>query len=123
KQFVLKLAAKYGFLGKYSSHALLSPFERFELGGDGLSNYAIYGKEIISQRGYEVYYSSDPKDNAQTQPLNYQGFTIFNKYTVELRYPITLNPSSTIFALLFFDAANGYENFQKYNPFLLRRDA
>ncbi|SFV30428.1 BamA/OMP85 family outer membrane protein [Thermoflavifilum thermophilum] len=123
KQFVLKLAAKYGFLGKYSSHALLSPFERFELGGDGLSNYAIYGKEIISQRGYEVYYSSDPKDNTQTQPLSYQGFTIFNKYTVELRYPITLNPSSTIFALLFFDAANGYENFQKYNPFLLRRDA
>jgi outer membrane protein insertion porin family len=122
KQFVLHTAAKFGYLAKYNSNALLSPFERFEIGGDGISNYAIYGKEIISQRGYEVYYSSDPKNNSTTQPATYQGFTIFNKFTVELRYPITLNPSSTIFALLFFDAANGYNGFQNYDPFLLRRD-
>lgn len=122
KQFVLKTAAKFGFLAKYNSQALLSPFERFELGGDGLSNYAIYGKEIISQRGYEVYYSSNPKNNATTQPASYQGFTIFNKFTVELRYPITLQPNSTIFGLIFFDAANGYNGFQDYNPFRLRRD-
>lgn len=123
KQFVLKAAAKFGFLGKYNSIVPLSPFERFELGGDGLSNYTFYGKDIISQRGYEVYYSSDPKNNATTQPASYQGFTIFNKFTLELRYPISLNPQATIFGLGFIEAANGYNGIQDYNPFRLRRSA
>jgi len=125
KTFVLKVGAKFGFLGQYNPNVPLSPFERFELGGDGLSNYEFYGKDIISQRGYPVYYTSDPRinpDNANP-PSDYQGFTIFNKYTVELRYPISLNPSSTIYALGFFDAANGYNGFKDYNPFRLRRDA
>lgn len=123
KQLVLHAAVKFGFLGRYNSVVPLSPFERFELGGDGLSNYTFYGKDIISQRGYEVYYSSDPKNNSTTQPPNYSGFTIFNKFTLELRYPISLNPQATIFGLGFIDAGNGYNGIQDYNPFRLRRDA
>ncbi|MHB1921890.1 MAG: BamA/OMP85 family outer membrane protein [Chitinophagaceae bacterium] len=123
KQFVIKAAAKLGFIGKYNPAAPLSPFDRFEVGGDGMSTYAIYGKEIISQRGYETYYSSNPKDNSTTQPTSYQGFTIFNKYTLELRYPIALNPNSTIFALVFLEAANGYNGFADFDPFRLRRSA
>lgn len=122
KTFVLKAAAKFGFLSQYNSNVELSPFERFEVGGDGISNYAnFYGKDIISNRGYEVYYSSNPKSTAT--PFNYQGFTIFNKFVVELRYPFSLNPSSTIFGLAFVEAANGYSDFKEYNPFRLRRSA
>lgn len=125
KTFVLHFAAKMGIIGAYNPNVPLSPFERFEMGGDGISNYVYYGKDIVSQRGYPVYYTSDPKINPDNTnpPAGYQGFTIFNKYTLELRYPISLNPSSTIYALIFTDAANGYNGIKDYDPFRLRRDA
>ncbi|PUZ21267.1 outer membrane protein assembly factor [Chitinophaga costaii] len=124
KTLVLRLAAKYGIISRYNNRTTLSPFGRFELGGDGLSNFAIYDRDIISQRGYPVYYTSDPKVNPENgQPTGYEGFTVFNKYIMELRYPISLNPSSTIFGLAFLEAANGYRTVEDYNPFRLRRSA
>ncbi len=121
QQFVLKASAKYGFLGRYNNNLEISPFERFQVGDAGLSNsYALLGYDIISQRGYPVYDNSDPKVNPDQQQAP-QYFTIFNKYTLELRYPLSLNPSSTIYGLGFFEAANGWYNFKEYNPFQLRR--
>lgn len=121
KALVLKVAAKFGFLGRFNPKLQISPFERFQLGDAGLSNqYALLGYDIISQRGYPVYESSDPKINPdQTGASQY--FTMFNKYVMELRYPLSLNPSSTIYALGFFEAANGWYGIKDYNPFKLRR--
>lgn len=123
KSLVLKVAAKFGYLGRYNNRTTLSPFGRFELGGDGLSNFAVYDRDIISQRGYPVYYTSNPKLNPENGgiPAGYSGFTMFNKYVMELRYPFSLNPSSTIFGLIFMEAANGYRDFKEYDPFRLRR--
>jgi outer membrane protein insertion porin family len=105
---VLRFAAKYGFMGYYNSGIGFSPFERFQVGGDGLSGYSYFiGKDIISQRGYEVYAT---------------GSTIFNKYIAEVRYPFSLAPTATIYGLLFADAANGWADFSQYNPFVLNRD-
>ena len=101
---ILKLATKHGYLGYYNPD-VQSPFERFQVGGDGL-----FGRDIVSHRGYEIYSNS-------------AGATIFNKYTAEVRYPFSLNPSSTIFGLAFFDAANAWDNFKSFNPFQLRRSA
>lgn len=121
KMLVLKVAAKMGFLGKYNSDLQISPFERFQVGDAGLSNqYAIIGFDIIAHRGYPVYTSSNVKVNPDQSSAN-QFFTIFNKYTLELRYPLSLNPSSTIYALGFFETANGWYNIKTYNPFELRR--
>jgi outer membrane protein insertion porin family len=121
KQFVLKFAAKYGFLGAYNSELSVSPFERFQLGDAGLSNqFALLGYDIIAQRGYPVYESSNPKINPDQQSSR-QHFTIFNKYAVEVRYPLSLAASSTIYALGFFEAANGWYSMKEYNPFNLRR--
>lgn len=123
KQFVFKAAAKFGFMGRYSSKLEISPFERFQLGNSGLTNnYGVLGYDIIAHRGYPVYENSDPKINpdGNVQQAS-QFFTIFNKYTFELRYPFSLNPSSTIYGLAFFEAANGWYNFKEYNPFRLRR--
>ncbi|MBL0356777.1 MAG: outer membrane protein assembly factor [Chitinophagaceae bacterium] len=123
RQFILKVAAKYGFIGKYDSKKDISPFERFQLGDAGLSNnYGLLGYDIIAHRGYPVYSSSDPKVNPENVTQS-QFFTIFNKYTVELRYPFSTNPSSTIYGLAFFEAANGWYSFKDYNPFKLRRSA
>jgi len=121
KQFVLKFAAKYGFLGAYNSDMPISPFERFQVGDAGLSNqFALLGFDIIAQRGYPVYESSNPKINPDQQSSR-QKFTIFNKYAVEVRYPLSLAASSTIYALGFFEAANGWYSMKDYNPFNLRR--
>ena len=123
KQFILKAAAKYGFIGRYNSKLDISPFERFQLGDAGLSNnFALLGYDIIAHRGYPVYSSSDPRVNPDNVSSN-QYFTIFNKYTMELRYPFSTSASSTIYGLAFFEAANGWYDFKSYNPFKLRRSA
>jgi outer membrane protein insertion porin family len=124
RQFILKLAAKYGFMGRYNKKLDFSPFERFQLGGDGLTNnMGLLGFDIISLRGYPVFESSDPSINNPDQTSASRFFTIFNKYSLELRYPLVTNPASTIYALTFFDAANGWYSFKDYNPFRLRRTA
>jgi outer membrane protein insertion porin family len=121
RQFVLKMAAKYGFMGRYNKKLGFSPFERFQLGGDGLTNsYGLFGYDIIALRGYPVFETSDPSVNPDISQAS-QYFTIFNKYQLELRYPLVTNPSSTIYGLAFFDAANGWHSFKEYNPFRLRR--
>lgn len=121
KQFILKVAAKYGFLGRYTNKTITSPFERFQLGDAGLSNnYGLLGYDIISHRGYPVYDNSDPKVNPDISTAS-NFFTIFNKYTLEMRYPFSTSASSTIFGEAFFEAANGWYSFKDYNPFKLRR--
>ncbi|MBP9214593.1 MAG: outer membrane protein assembly factor, partial [Chitinophagaceae bacterium] len=121
KQFVLKVAAKFGFLGKYNDQLRISPFERFQVGDAGLTNqFALLGYDIIAHRGFPVYQTSNPKVNPDQQGAS-EYFTMFNKYVLELRYPLSLNPSSTIYALTFFEAANGWYSFKDYNPFQLRR--
>ncbi len=105
---VLRFTTKYGFIGYYNPDIGFSPLNRFQLGGDGLSGYSYFiGRDIISQRGYEVYASEA---------------TIFNKYTTELRYPFSLSPTATIYGLVFADAANAWDNFKVYNPLQLNRD-
>ncbi len=108
---VLRSSNKFGFLGNYSGKTGDSPFERFEVGGDGISNVRLYGKDIFALRGYDV--------TDLTSKSN--GSIMFNKFTLELRYPITLNPSSTIFVLSFLEGGNTYSSFKTYNPFNLKR--
>jgi outer membrane protein insertion porin family len=115
-KLVLKTGAKMGYLGFYNKDIGAPPFERFEVGGDGLSNqqFGITGKDIIAMRGYE---REDLPSNSRG------GATIFNKFTAELRYPLSLNPNSTIFGLLFLEGGNAWSDFSDYNPFDLKRSA
>ncbi|MEZ4908058.1 MAG: hypothetical protein R2771_10585 [Saprospiraceae bacterium] len=111
---VFMSSIKMGFLGYYNSGIGIVPFERFEIGGDGFSNYyaSILGKDIYALRGYE---DTDFEENDNG------GAPIFSKYTVELRYPVTLNPSSTIYGLLFAQAGNSWAKFRDFNPFDVKR--
>lgn len=102
---------EYGFLGYYNKYRQ-SPFEGFRLGGSGMSGYNLYGSDIISLRGYKDYSLS-----------NYYGSNLYNKLTMELRYPVILKPSSTIYVLSFLEAGNAWNNFSDYNPFQLHRSA
>lgn len=121
KQFILKAAAKFGFVGRYNTKIDISPFERFQLGDAGLSNnFALLGYDIIAHRGYPVYDNSDPRINPDKSSAS-EFFPIFNKYVLELRYPFSTSASSTIYGLTFFEAANGWYKFKDYNPFKLRR--
>jgi len=121
RQFVLRMAAKYGFIGRYNQKVPISPFERFQVGDAGLTNnFGVLGYDIIAHRGYPVYDNSDPTINPDKQNAS-NFFTIFNKYSLEMRYPFVTNPSSTIYGLAFYEAANGWYSFKEWNPFRLRR--
>ena len=117
ENLVLNVRFKSGFMGCYNKQIGIAPFERFYLGGDGLSNYSYDGREIIGMRGY-----SDSKVNAFDQNGSI-GAAIFNKFTAELRYPITLNPSATIFLLGFVEAGNSWLDKRQYSPFKLYKSA
>jgi outer membrane protein insertion porin family len=124
KQFILKLAAKYGMIGRYSKQRDISPFERFQVGDAGLTNnFGILGFDIIAHRGYPIYETSNPRVNPDNVTQPSQFFTIFNKYQAELRYPFSTNPNSTIYGLAFLEAANGWYSTKEWNPFQLRRSA
>lgn len=113
-KLVLKTSAKIGLLGQWSRKTGLSPFERFELGGDGLNNqnFGLNGRDIISLRGYDV------NDIMSSYP---GGAGVFDKFTVELRYPISLNPSSTIFVTAFAQGGNAWLSAKDFNPFDVKR--
>lgn len=122
-KLVLRSAVKMGFLGYYNKSMGISPFERFQLGGDGLSNQftGIQGLDIIRLRGYEV---SDIKDrDGDGLADNTQEAIIFNKYELELRYPISTNPNSTIYIQGFLEGGNAFTSFSEYQPFDLKRSA
>ena len=123
RQFIIKMAAKFGFMGRYNRKLDFSPFERFQIGDAGMANnFGLLGFDIVAHRGYPIYENSKPSVNPSDDPSQAREFfTIFNKYQLELRYPFTTNPSSTIYGLTFFEAANGWYNFKDYNPFRLRR--
>jgi outer membrane protein insertion porin family len=118
-KLVLKSSMKMGLLGSYNSEVGLSPFERFEFGGNGLNNQqiGIIGRDIISARGYDANsyganYGADGRKD---------GAAVFNKMGLELRYPISLNPQSTIFALAFVEGGNSFKSIKEFNPFEFRR--
>ncbi len=115
---VLNTKIQYGFLGLYNREVGPAPFERFYVGGDGLSGYALDGREIIALRGY-TNNSVTPRNSTGAQV----GGTIFDKYTLELRYPLSLNPSATIYLLTFAEAGNSWLKFNDFNPLSSKRSA
>ncbi len=109
-KLVLASSFKFGFLNYYNKDVGYSPFERFKLGGTGLVGWNLYGSEVISQRGYDQYTSGS-------------GAVNFNKYTLELRYPISTNPSATVYVHSFLEGGNAFYTMRDYNPFKLYRTA
>ena len=118
---VLMARAQFGYLGYYNRNWGYSPFEGFRVGGDGMSGYDTYGSEIISLRGYENY-SLTPTATSSTTG-NYYAGNVYDKFTVELRYPVILQPQSTIYALLFLEGGNCWSDIRDFNPFQIKRSA
>ncbi|HLN95591.1 MAG TPA: outer membrane protein assembly factor BamA [Flavobacterium sp.] len=123
-KFVFRSLGEFGFLGAYDNNRGLVPFERFYLGGDGLANFTQDGRETIQLRGYPNQ-SLTPfiTDRSSSNYGAQQGATIYNKFSFELRYPLTLKQSASIYALTFAEAGAGYNTFGEYNPFVLQRSA
>ncbi|PSR04643.1 MAG: outer membrane protein assembly factor BamA, partial [Bacteroidetes bacterium SW_10_40_5] len=111
---VLNSKAEHGYLGYYNNDIGLTPFERFYVGGDGLTGYSLDGRELIRLRGYGDKALTAP-DNRNAASNN--GASIYTKYTMELRYPITLQKQATIYVLGYGEAGNSWLSFDQYNPF------
>ncbi len=112
KKLVLRPAFEFGFLGAYNNDRGIIPFERFFLGGDGMGMYNLDGRENIPLRGY-------PNQSLSAQ----DGGSIYNKYSLELRYPISLGEQAKIFALTFIEGGSSYNSFRDFDPFQLKRSA
>ena len=120
---VLMTRAQFGYLGYYNRNWGYSPFEGFLLGGDGMSGYNTYGSEIIAMRGYENY-SLTPYEPSKYNSSGYAyAGNVYDKFTVELRYPVILQPSSTIFVLAFLEGGNCWSDIRDFNPFQIKRSA
>lgn len=119
-KLVLRTAAEMGFLNGYNKELGAPPFERFYIGGTGLFGGRFDGRELIPLRGYE---NASSTGGGVDDVTPYGGATIYNRFTMELRYPISMNQTAKIFALTFLEAGNGWSNFGSYNPFQLKRAA
>ena len=113
---VLMTRAQFGYLGYFNKRWGYSPFEGFIVGGDGMSGYNTYGNEVIGLRGYENYSLTPYIGNA------YAG-NVYDKFTVELRYPLIMQPQSTIFALAFLEGGYSWSDIKNFNPFQIKRSA
>ena len=120
---VLMARAQFGYLGYYNRNWGYSPFEGFRVGGDGMSGYDTYGSEIISLRGYENYSLTPTAMSSYNTTGNYYAGNVYDKFTVELRYPVILQPQSTIYALLFLEGGNCWADIRDFNPFQIKRSA
>ena len=120
---VLMTRAQFGYLGYYNRKWGYSPFEGFLVGGDGMSGYYSYGTEVVSLRGYENY-SLTPQlpSKYNSNGYAYAG-NVYDKFTIELRYPVILQPSSTIYALAFLEGGNCWSDIKDFNPFQIKRSA
>jgi len=123
---VLSTSIKFGYLGYYSSNLGYSPFEKFQLGGDGMSGYNMYGVDNIGLRGYsnnsltsEERYM-DPLTGAERTRKSAIAYT---KYTMDIRYPLALKPQATVYALAFVEAGNSWSHIDNFNPFNVKRSA
>ncbi|GAB3541677.1 outer membrane protein assembly factor BamA [Spirosoma fluminis] len=125
-KLVLNTRAHMGFLGSYNKRTNIGPFERFVLGGSGLAGQGQFAlaQDIIGLRGYDdrSVYTAD-YDRAVDANSRSQGGVVYNKFVAELRYPVSLNPSATIFVLGFLEAGNNWGTYKQYNPFDLKRSA
>ncbi len=110
--FVLMTRAGFGFLGRYNDALGDAPFERFYLGGVPLTGFVLDGREIVALRGYDDFALAPNTGNF-----------VVSKYTTELRFPVSLNPSATIYTLGFFEAGNTWSTLQRFDPFKLYRSA
>ena len=120
---VLMTRAQFGYLGYYNRNWGYSPFEGFLVGGDGMSGYYSYGTEMVALRGYEnnsltPYLPSKYNANGYAYAGN-----VYDKFTIELRYPVILQPQSTIYALAFLEGGNCWSDIKDFNPFNIKRSA
>src|SRR5690606_15126675 len=111
-KMVLRTNTEFGFLGAYNQDRGVPPFERFFVGGDGLGAYSLDGREVIQLRGYPNQSLSDQDGN-----------TIYNKFSLEVRYPVTLAQMASIYVLGFAEGGASFDGFKDYNPFELKRSA
>ena len=118
-KLVLSARAHFGYLGTYTSKTDVGPFERFQLGGDGLTGQNfLLGTDVVGLRGYPNN-SITPFDRDN----NIEGGTLFNKYVMEIRYPISLAQSATIYALTFVEGGNNWDRFAEFNPYNIKKSA
>jgi outer membrane protein insertion porin family len=121
---VLSARSEFGYLGYYNADIGTSPFEKFNVGGSGMMGYNLYGTDIVALRGYADG-TLTPQTTVKRNGANVRidDGNVYIKYTLEMRYPFSLNPSATIFGLAFLEGGNCWQKIDQFNPFMIKRSA
>lgn len=122
-EFVLMAKAEFGYLGFYNRDIGTSPFEKFDVGGSGMMSYNLYGTDIVALRGYSDGSLTPKATETQGSGISYDNGNVYSKYTLELRYLFSPNPSATIYGLVFLEGGNAWSDIEKFNPFSVKRSA
>jgi len=124
QKLILNAKAAFGYLGFYNKNIGPSPFENFYVGGDGMTGYSFYGREVVALRGYtngSLTPKIDKIENGVTRRV--ESGNVYSKLTMEIRYPISLNPQATIYGLAFLEAGRAWYDIKEFNPFKMKRSA
>jgi outer membrane protein insertion porin family len=124
QKLILNARAAFGYLGFYNKDIGPSPFENFYVGGDGMTGYSFYGREVIALRGYTNGSLTPRIEKTENGVLRrVESGNVYSKLTMELRYPISLNPQATIYGLAFLEAGRAWYDIKDFNPFRMSRSA
>jgi len=122
ENLVLYTRLHFGYLGFYNKEIGPAPFQNFYVGGDGLATYQYFGRETVGLRGYENGSLTPTRYSSETSTY-YNAGNVYTKFTAELRYPVTMNPSATIYVLAFLEGGNAWYSIDEFNPFTAKRAA
>jgi outer membrane protein insertion porin family len=124
-RLVLATNYRFGYLGRYQKHVPYSPYEGFDMGGSGMQGYQMYGIEIVPMRGYTdgALTPYAPMSEQTSSDNLFSKANIYSRANIELRFPAIIQPSSTIYGVLFVEAGNAWYDFSTYSPFDLKRAA
>ncbi|MFZ5940433.1 MAG: outer membrane protein assembly factor BamA [Bacteroidota bacterium] len=121
ENLVLYTRLHFGYLGHYNNDIGPAPFGGFDVGGDGLATYNFYGRETIALRGYENGALTPTRKTSEG--VSYKAGNVYTKFTAEIRYPVSMNPSATIFVLAFLEGGGAWYSIDEFNPFQAKRSA
>lgn len=112
---VLMSRFEVGWIGDYDKNKK-SPFGTYYVGGDGMTGGYSYYQETVALRGY---------GNGEIAGNNSYMYSAraYSRLVMELRYPLILEPSSTIYALVFAEAGDAWNKISDFQPFGMKRSA
>lgn len=116
-KLVLTSQANFGYIGYFTLNNR-SNFQKFLIGGTPLQQQQSFLYDNIDMRGYPGGFTESIAPVIDGEKV---GGRIYNKYSLELRYPAISSDQIQVIPYTFLDAGNTFAGFSNYDPFNVKR--